>query len=193
MIPFIHLAYSWCILLTTVCKNDKMTSFLLFYQSLWGGIPKMKEVQVVLIFISIFFIFTGCGNSDDNNNSDSALSCESLCPDIVKCDPDTTEAGCKEMCTSIVLSTDCLNTIKNASCDEHAKDKPYYESTCFPPCSDTESDCNTDNTITGCFEGKTMTIYCSEICKSDDEEYTGVCSDKYNDEVSETGDVCWCE
>lgn len=134
-------------------------------------------------------LLIACGGDDDD------VTCEELAAIVGECEGERTEQDFLDgVCSTIVLSSDCLSEAADADCAEHDAQVPSYGETCFPACSSEDNECLDDETIRLCAEGTELTFFCAALCEEIEQTYTGTCADTFEDMMSETGqEVCWCE
>jgi hypothetical protein len=142
---------------------------------------KIRRLGLMVIF---GFFSLGCGSSNED---------KSYCDVLAKCSlPGFVESQCQSMFEPILLSDACWKAFSEASCEDHAKDNPSYNSTCFPSCSQESAVC-ASGLITLCHNGQQSVVSCSKLCESKGLTYSGVCAKEYNGQQSTTGlEICWC-
>lgn len=141
----------------------------------------MKK-YTVFVMLTAALLMAGCGGGGGGSDICNAL--------------DACGAGgadCEATFEALILPGGCEEAIIAADCADHQAETPSYTDLCFPSCGIDSSACAGD-IITACYQGRTMTSYCTGVCKLAGRTYTGVCADEYMGQTSETGmDVCWCE
>ena len=107
---------------------------------------------------------------------------------------------CAESCQLFEVTSECVDQMLAASCEEHAMSSPPYDTTCFPPCEPaTEQPTCIGSVLHECKSrsgksgSQTVATPCAEFCTQQGRAYTGWCGSEYNGEVSPSGyDECWC-
>ena len=141
----------------------------------------MKKFTVFTILTAVLLI-AGCGGGGGGS---------AICEAFDACG--VGGADCEDTFDALILPGGCEEAIIAADCADHQQETPSYTDLCFPPCGADSSVC-TGDIVTLCYEGRTMTSYCTGVCKLAGMTYTGVCADEYQGQQSENGmDVCWCE
>jgi hypothetical protein len=140
----------------------------------------MKKHQTFLLLA--VFCLAGCGSGGGGSAICDALGACAAAP-----------ANCEATFDSLVLPGGCEEAVVAADCEDHRSETPSYMDLCFPPCGADSAVCTAD-IIAVCYDGRTTTLTCPEVCKLNNATYVGVCSNEYQGQQSSDGqDVCWCE
>jgi hypothetical protein len=150
---------------------------------------RMRARSRTAIAVLAAAMLFACGGDDDD------VTCEELAAIIGDCGGEASEQDVLDgLCSTFVLSSDCLSEAADADCAEHDADVPSYDETCFPACAAEDNECLDDETIRLCAEGTEFIVFCAAICEETGATYTGTCADTFEDMQSESGqEVCWCE
>ncbi len=146
----------------------------------------MRNLLIVCVAATAVLFGANCGNSDRTP--------EKLCEKYVGCEVLGDQETCLQSLGSLVLTDACMDEILAASCEDHNSGHPSYWDNCFDGCFTAGRACDGDRLIT--CDGTTEFIYdCLRVCRySTGGAYTGTCgSVGPNGELSDRGDVCWCQ
>ncbi|MBN2496945.1 MAG: hypothetical protein JXR96_20305 [Deltaproteobacteria bacterium] len=146
----------------------------------------MRRVSFVFVLLSAA-LAVSCGGS-------KGRGIEALCARLIDCGVGISEHECLSSFGPMVLSDACLDAMFEAPCEEHNSAQPSYLGLCFDSCAVEGRDCDGD-LIYICQGGIEIVLDCELVCQyQKNMEYTGVCSETGpNGEVSDSGQVCWCQ
>ena len=142
----------------------------------------MRKYPVFLMLPTALWLL-GCGSGGGGGSA--------ICDALSACG--AAPANCEGTFDSLILPGGCEEAVIAADCEDHRLEVPSSMDLCFPPCG-TDSAVCTGNIIAVCYDGRTTTLTCPEVCKLNGATYTGVCANEYQGQPSADGqDVCWCE
>ncbi len=146
---------------------------------------------------------SGAGASSASGGASGAelvpIEVSSFCDRLANtCGAGITVEECIQNYTPMRVTSECVDAMASATCEDLLADESVSGNICFPSCSVEENTCNDDGTITRCFPAggslHAFVMDCADVCASTDvaPAWTGVCGKTYGQQTSEL-DKCWCE
>lgn len=135
-----------------------------------------------------------------------ALDGDILCTRAKACGDAGVSASSTDNCIKafklLRVTPACADALNAATCEELQADHPAFEPTCFPSCSEKNTTCNGDSTITSCSASESNpTVFklyvfdCNETCTSvlgGASTWSGTCGKTYSGQTG-ASDKCWCK